>query len=72
MINPKYVICIKNKNYETSLELKKVYRLVRDSEASTHGRVRVVDESGEDYLYPASYFAPINIPQVAKKVFVRA
>jgi hypothetical protein len=46
------VICILNRGYEVSLEPRKVYEVLRDPDAAKHGQLRVVDESGEDYLYP--------------------
>lgn len=57
-----YVICINNEGYPASLELCKVYRVIPDVEAAADDDIRVVDESGEDYLYPASFFAPIQVP----------
>ncbi len=57
-----FVICIKNEGYSASLEPRKIYRAVPDSRAAAHGLIRVVDESEEDYLYPADYFAPITLP----------
>jgi hypothetical protein len=58
----KFLICISNKNYETSLEKWKVYPVVKEEEIQ--GYVRVIDESGEDYLYPKDYFLPIELPAV--------
>jgi transcriptional regulator with XRE-family HTH domain len=58
----KFVLCLKNKGYEASLEPLKIYRLLADRGAEKHKLVRVVDESGEDYLFPASYFKPIELP----------
>jgi hypothetical protein len=57
-----FVICIKNEGYSASLEPRKIYRAVPDSTATAHGLIRVIDESEEDYLYPADYFAPITLP----------
>jgi len=57
-----YVICISNEGYPASLELHKVYRVVPDAEAAADYDIRIVDESGEDYLYPASFFIPIQVP----------
>ena len=57
------VVCVKNEGYSASLETRKIYRAERDSGAAAHGLIRVIDESGEDYLYPADYFAPINLPE---------
>ncbi|MCC7355609.1 MAG: hypothetical protein IT330_17860 [Anaerolineae bacterium] len=58
-----FVVCIKNEGYQASLELRKIYRALPDSEALAHRLIRVIDESGEDYLYPTDYFAPITLPQ---------
>ena len=58
-----YVICLKNDGYEASLEVRKVYQVIPDPHGAEHGLLRVNDESGEDYLYPADYFAPIELPQ---------
>ena len=60
--NPKFVICTSNAGYETSLELRKLYQVVPDSSSSKHGQIRVIDESGEDYLYPPSLFVPVDLP----------
>ena len=64
-----FVICIRNEDYPASLELRKVYRLVADSEAAAHQMLRVIDESGEDYLYPQDFFVPIQLPQAAEVTF---
>jgi hypothetical protein len=58
-----YAICIDHPAYSASLELHKVYRVLPDKEALQDGDLRVVDESGEDYLYPANYFLPIDLPR---------
>jgi len=59
--NPtKYVVCVRNKGYEASLEPLKIYRLLTDRGAEKHKLVRVVDESGEDYLFPASYWPRLS------------
>jgi hypothetical protein len=60
---PKFVICIKNDDYEASLEIRKIYFAITDDKASKHGLIRVIDESDEDYLYPKDYFIPIELPQ---------
>jgi hypothetical protein len=54
------------------LEVRKVYRGLPDSVAVSRGSVRVIDESGEDYLYPSDYFVAIELPQAAARVFVEA
>ena len=61
-----FVLCIGNKGYPASLEVRKVYRVLIDTQASRHGQMRVVDESGEDYLYPEEFFVPIKLPQAAE------
>ena len=58
----RFVLCVRNKDYPASLELRKVYRLLRDEQASKHNQVRVIDESGEDYLYPARLFRKLALP----------
>jgi len=63
----RFVLCVRNKDYPASLELRKVYRLLPDNLATKHRQVRVVDESGEDYLYPEEYFVPIKLPPVAER-----
>ena len=57
-----YVVCVKNDDYPASLEVRKLYSRIPDSDAERHGQVRIVDESGEDYLYPAEYFRAIELP----------
>ena len=52
-MNTPYVICINNEGYEVSLELRKLYEIVEDPTASEHDQLRVIDESGDDYLYPS-------------------
>jgi hypothetical protein len=64
-----FVLCIHNNEYPASLEKRKVYRVVADPQASQKNFVRIIDESGEDYLYPVSYFVPVQIPQVALSAF---
>ncbi len=56
-------MCINNAEYPASLELHKIYRVVPDDKATLDGDLRVVDESGEDYLYPAEWFVPVNLPR---------
>ena len=66
-IPSQFVVCIKNTGYPASLELHKIYRLIPDEDAAEDGDVRIVDESGEDYLYPAAYFAAIKVPTAVEK-----
>lgn len=58
----KFVVCIRNDGYEVSLERHKIYVVLSDSQAAKHGQVRIIDESGDDYLYPADFFLRINLP----------
>jgi hypothetical protein len=58
-----FAVCIRNQEYEASLELRKIYEVIEDPEAEKHQMLRVVDEEGEDYLYPAAWFLPIELPQ---------
>ncbi len=71
-VEHQFVICIQNEGYPASLELWKVYRVVPDEKATKHQLIRVVDESGEDYLYSESYFAPIKLPQAVEEALLRA
>ena len=61
-----FVICVNNAEYPASLELHKVYRVIADEQASADGDIRVIDESGEDYLYPAEWFVPVRLPEKVK------
>ena len=65
----RFAICVSNAGVPASLELRKVYRLVSDPAAASEGLVRVVDESGEDYLYPDKFFVPIEMPKAAVRAF---
>lgn len=68
----RFAVCIKNKGYEASLERGKVYRMIPDPKAATHGYVRVVDESGEDYGYSAERFITIDLPKPLEKALLEA
>lgn len=63
-----YVLCINDGGYPESLEVRKVYVVLRDDRAAANNYIRVIDETGEDYLYPAKYFVPIQIPPEAAKI----
>lgn len=60
-VQPHYVICIQNAGYEASLEPRKIYRSLPDKEGAGAGFIRVIDESGEDYLFPKALFRPIQL-----------
>jgi hypothetical protein len=64
---PEYVVCIDNSDYPASLELHKIYRDLSDEDASADGDLRIIDESGEDYLYSADRFVPIAVPIAVRK-----
>jgi hypothetical protein len=68
----KFVVCIDNKDYPASLELHKIYRVLPDEDAAADGDLRVIDESGEDYLYPAARFVPISVPEAVQKSLLKA
>ena len=67
-----FAICVQNEGYPASLELWKVYRVVPDKKAAQHQLVRVIDESGEDYLYDEAWFVPVKLPQAAKEAMLAA
>ena len=67
-----FLFCIQNGEFPASLEVRKVYQAVPDEAAAARHFVRVIDESGEDYLYPESYFVPVELPRAAVSVFVQA
>ena len=75
-LKARFAICVDNSEYPASLELHKIYRLIPDEEAKKDGDLRVIDDSGEDYLYPADYFLLIDIPrgtaQSLNKSFARS
>ena len=62
----RFLLCVENQGYEASLELRKLYENIPDREAERHNRVRIIDESGEDYLYPSRFFAPVKLPMQTK------
>jgi hypothetical protein len=67
-----FAVCVKNKGYAASLELGKLYQVVSDEAAAKLKQIRVVDESGVDYLYPEQYFVAVRLPQSAEKAVRRA
>jgi hypothetical protein len=64
-----FFLCIKNRGYAASLQVRTVYRALSDPEAEAHGMLRLVDEFGEDYLFPAGFFVPIEVPEAAEHAF---
>jgi len=67
-----FVICVKNEGYTVSLEKRKIYIALPDPVAEKHGQIRVIDESGEDYLYPKNFFVAVALPQSVRKAVLVA
>jgi hypothetical protein len=67
-----FAVCVENTGYEFSLELRKIYAVLEDKESAQLGLLRVIDESGEDYLFPQGFFAPIQLPESAAALFSHA
>ena len=70
-VSPHFAVCLKNAGYPASLELHKIYRVLPDKDAAEEGDLRVVDESGEDYLYPAEWFSAIDLPRRLRTSLLR-
>jgi len=68
----RFVLCVRNGTYRASLEPRKVYRVIDDPQAEVLSLLRVIDESGEDYLFPARLFVPIELPVKAMPAFSAA
>ena len=66
------VVCVENDGYPASLEKRKIYIALRDAAAEKHGLLRIVDESGDDYLYPKAFFRSIALPQSVRKAVLAA
>ena len=71
-VNVELAICLRNESYEVSLERRKLYRVLQDADATSHGQLRVIDESGEDYLYPERYFIPVQLPEAVERAVFEA
>ena len=67
----RFAVCIRNKGYEASLEVGKLYRVIPDQEAARHGHLRIIDESGEDYGYSSDRFFAIDLPKPLEKVLLK-
>ncbi len=65
----RYVVCVENRGNSAALEVRKIYRLIDDAASEARGLIRVMDESGEDYLYPERFFVPIEVPREAARAF---
>jgi hypothetical protein len=66
-----FAVCIDNVDYPASLESRKLYEIVPDDRAASHRQLRVIDESGEDYLYPAHYFRLVSVPPSLERALRR-
>jgi len=66
------VVCVRNDDYEASLERRKIYQVLEDADAAKHQQLRVIDESGEDYLYPEAFFVRLNLPQAVEQRVIDA
>jgi len=69
---PTFAVCVRNEGYEASLERNKIYAILPDDEAERDGDLRVVDESGEDYLFSADRFVPIEVPTAVRVSLMKA
>jgi len=70
-VNIEFVVCIKSEP-DSDLQIRKIYQVLPDKKAAEEDYIRVIDESGEDYLYPAAYFFPVEVPQAAEDALLRA
>jgi hypothetical protein len=68
---PQFAVCISNSEYPSSLELHKIYRVMPDEDAEQDGDLRIIDESREDYLYPADYFMTLELPSEVQRVLLK-
>ena len=67
----RFVVCVRNDGHEVSLERRKIYVALPDSRAEKLGQVRVIDDSGEDYLYPAESFVALTLPQATRRAVLQ-
>jgi hypothetical protein len=72
LTSKQFVVCVDNEGYPASLEKRKIYLALRDPSAEKHGLIRVVDESGDDYLYPKTFFRSIALPSALKRAVLAA
>ena len=69
---PRFALCLANTDYPVALEVRKIYQVLPDADAAQYQYLRISDESGEDYLYQAAYFVPIDVPQGVQEAFLKA
>ena len=67
----RFAVCVNDAGAPGSLEVRKIYRVLEDAQAEAHALVRVIDESGEDYLFPAKCFVPVEVPKAAARIFTK-
>jgi hypothetical protein len=70
--NRRFAVCVETGEYAASLERWKIYCVIHDAEAERHRQLRIVDESGEDYLYPSQYFQRIELPEALEALYQRS
>jgi hypothetical protein len=68
----RYVVCVSNEGHAASLDVRKIYAVIEDVGAEARGLMRIVDESGEDYLYPKAWFAALDLPAKVKRALTLA
>ena len=71
-MHKRFAVCVDNKEYEASLILRKIYEIIPDEQAEQDDLVRIIDESGEDYLYHVSHFVFIELPEEVERVLIAA
>lgn len=72
MTSHQFVICIKNEGYPASLEMRKIYEAIPDTDRAKHKQIRVIHESGQDYLYPQEYFISVSLPKNIEEALIKA
>ncbi len=65
----RYVMCLDNRNHTVTLEVRKVYKVIEDPAIEARGAIRIIDETGEDYMYEAGRFVPVELPESVEEVF---
>jgi hypothetical protein len=65
----RYVMCLDNKNHTVTLEVRKVYKVIDDPAIEVRGAIRIIDETGEDYMYEAGRFVPVELPDTVDEIF---
>jgi len=65
-----FVICVDNSEYEASLDIWKVYETIKDEKSERHNLIRIIDDSGEDYLYPSNFFKNISLPEPIQEAYL--